>query len=350
MRKYDEAIAECDEAGGRGRSFEAGVERLTVLAAKLRSTGTDPKSLRPQVRAILEQAQPDSAATWYLVSTLHRMNGDPDAALKACDKAVEFQPKAARTLLARATIRVERNEHDRALDDCQRVLELSPDNARAYYLKGQVRLHQSEYEDALREYDEARRYEPRMMLAVVGRSNVFNRRKEFDRAIAECSAGLEFEPENASLLFNRAFARAREDAEGALSDYESVLRLDPLNAAAWNNRGLLKGHARQYDLALRDFDEAIRLNPKAIYYTNRAAVYDKLKRPKDAEADRRRAKELQPSDKETRNRDRRIDRVDTVVVRVMSRRGIESHIASAGRDVLLRAFGNDREQPIAVGS
>jgi serine/threonine protein kinase/tetratricopeptide (TPR) repeat protein len=307
LRKYDEAIADCDEAGGRGRSFEAGVERLSVLSAKSRSTGTDPKTLRPQVRTLLEQAQPDSAPTWYLVSSLHRMNGDTDAALKACDKAVELQPKSARVLLARATIRVERNENDRALEDCQKVLELSPDNARAYYLKGQVRLHQAEYDDALREYDEARRYEPRMMLAVVGRSNVFNRRKDFDRAITECSAGLEIEPDNASLLFNRAFARTREDKEGALSDYDHVLKLDPLNASAWNNRGLLKGHAKQYEKALSDFDEAIRLNPKAMYYTNRAAVYDKLKRPKDAEADRRRAKELQPNDKETRLHKAQID-------------------------------------------
>src|SRR5581483_9780679 len=70
--------------------------------------------------------------------------------------------------------------------------------------------------------------------------------------------------------FQRALAREKKgDIEGALADYDVVIRLDPRNAAAYNNRGDMRFRRHELDRALADFEEAIRLDPglAAAYYT-----------------------------------------------------------------------------------
>ena len=47
----------------------------------------------------------------------------------------------------------------------------------------------------------------------------------------------------------------------AIQDYDQAIRLDPNNAAAFNNRGNAYTRRRQYDRAIADYSEAIRLVP-----------------------------------------------------------------------------------------
>jgi tetratricopeptide (TPR) repeat protein len=48
----------------------------------------------------------------------------------------------------------------------------------------------------------------------------------------------------------------------AIADYGEAIRLDPNNAAAFRNRGVLNTRVRRYDRAIADFTDAIRLDPK----------------------------------------------------------------------------------------
>jgi tetratricopeptide (TPR) repeat protein len=58
------------------------------------------------------------------------------------------------------------------------------------------------------------------------------------------------------------FKRAEYDL--ALRDYEEALRLNPALASAHNNRGLVYENRRQFDLAIQSFDAAIKLNPRSV--------------------------------------------------------------------------------------
>jgi tetratricopeptide (TPR) repeat protein len=59
----------------------------------------------------------------------------------------------------------------------------------------------------------------------------------------------------------------------AIRDYDEAIRLNPKNVAAFNNRGNAYVSRRMYDRAIQDFDEALRLNPNnALYLRNRCGT------------------------------------------------------------------------------
>lgn len=59
----------------------------------------------------------------------------------------------------------------------------------------------------------------------------------------------------------------------AIRDYTEAIKINPTDPSYYYNRGLAYNNEREYDLALRDYDEAVRLNPLS------AEIYGRLKFP-----------------------------------------------------------------------
>jgi tetratricopeptide (TPR) repeat protein len=80
---------------------------------------------------------------------------------------------------------------------------------------------------------------------------------------------------SASEIFERAYKHSEEMRyNDAIRDYTEVLRLNPNDIHAYNNRGNIYKDKELYDLALADYDEAMRLNPNhPTTYYNRGLVY-----------------------------------------------------------------------------
>jgi tetratricopeptide (TPR) repeat protein len=69
------------------------------------------------------------------------------------------------------------------------------------------------------------------------------------------------------------YARKREFNK-AIDDYTEAVKLNPYYTDAYNNRGNVYSETGQYDKALQDFTEALRLRPEAVnIYYNRCMVY-----------------------------------------------------------------------------
>ena len=51
------------------------------------------------------------------------------------------------------------------------------------------------------------------------------------------------------------------DYQAAISDYDEAIRLDPKYTIAYYNRGSAKNELGDSEAAISDYDEAIRLNP-----------------------------------------------------------------------------------------
>jgi len=65
--------------------------------------------------------------------------------------------------------------------------------------------------------------------------------------------------------------RNKKEYDKAIADYDEAIRLDPKYVPAYNNRGLAWAAKKDYDKAIADYDEIIRLDPKeASAWNNKA--------------------------------------------------------------------------------
>ena len=81
----------------------------------------------------------------------------------------------------------------------------------------------------------------------------------------------------------------------AVSDYNEAIRLDPSREVAFINRGNAWFHKKEYDKAIADYNEAIRLDPKyAVAFNNRGCAWRAKKDYGKAIADYNEAIRLDP--------------------------------------------------------
>ena len=96
---------------------------------------------------------------------------------------------------------------------------------------------------------------------------------------ANPAASQQSKPQNTnnaeSYIISGESAYNRGDYDRAISDFTQAIRLDPNSATAYNNRGLTYDTKGDYDKALADYTQAIRLDPNsATTYANRSDVYN----------------------------------------------------------------------------
>lgn len=100
-----------------------------------------------------------------------------------------------------------------------------------------------------------------------------------DAQIAACTwllkSGLADQVGLATAYYDRGNAyAAKEDYDSAIRDYDQAARLDPSHAPTFRNRAAAHRYKREYDLAIQDYNEVIRLKPDdASAYHDRALSY-----------------------------------------------------------------------------
>src|SRR5690554_749286 len=98
---------------------------------------------------------------------------------------------------------------------------------------------------------------------------------------------IEKSQDNSELFKERGDRKSSiEDFEGALSDYNNAITINPNCDNYYNSRGIVFLHLKKIDDALEDFKTAININPNSsTYYSNRAFTYGELGRFENASTD-----------------------------------------------------------------
>jgi tetratricopeptide (TPR) repeat protein len=173
---------------------------------------------------------------------------DPDLSISGCTAMIqsghETQQKLAIDFFNRGYAYAAKDQKERAIEDFDQAIRLNPNYALAFVARGLAYFDDRAIED----FDQAIRLNPNYALAFVARGVAYSDKRQYDRAI---------------------------------EDFDQAIRLNPNYAMAFNDRGrayFSKGRAAcrpasfppcalaiaQYDRAIEDFDQAIRLNPNDV--------------------------------------------------------------------------------------
>jgi tetratricopeptide (TPR) repeat protein len=163
-------------------------------------------------------------------------------------------------------------------------IALQPDLPWAYVCRGLAHLDLRDYPGALGDFDRVIALRPDMVEAYINRAVARMGLGDFAGAVADLDGALEHPYAPVQALFRRAAARERlGDRAGAAQDRVEALRRHPDDELSWIFRGLarLKDNPEG---ALSDFDSALAINPRSkSALENKAFVLaERLSRPEEA--------------------------------------------------------------------
>lgn len=98
--------------------------------------------------------------------------------------------------------------------------------------------------------------------------------QRIDGCTAVIKAGREKGDKLAETFDNRGIAyRLKGDYDRAIQDYNQAIKLNGKFAMAYNNRGVAYDNKGEYDRAIQDYEQAIKLKPSAEGHFNRGNAY-----------------------------------------------------------------------------
>jgi tetratricopeptide (TPR) repeat protein len=192
---------------------------------------------------------------------------DPDRALSDCDEAIKLDPNLAAAHINRGNVYLNKADVDRAFNDFNEAIRLDPKSGWAYTARGDIYRNKGDFDHAIADFSESIRLDPSYALAYSFRGELYKRKGDFDHALLDLNDAIRLDPNYAMALFTRGcISYTQGDGPAALADFNDAIRLDPDNAEFYFNRGVayfvVGGHLADAEADLR---KAAELNPKDAY-------------------------------------------------------------------------------------
>jgi tetratricopeptide (TPR) repeat protein len=288
------------------------------------------------------RCNPNSGFAYYHRGSIRFEKREYDLALSDFGEAARCDMHPASALIMRARAYIAKNDLERALASCDGAIAIEPTSALNYNWRSYVYALRKEYDKRDRDYAEALRLDPHIddlsnkMEWSLDNSNKWSlnnsnnsklrqspakvwaptladtirelfhqaeaayKQGDYDRAIAIGNDLLLMDLSVA--IASRAFANrgnaysGKGDEDRAMRDYDEAINLDPCYAGAYVDRGLLLSKKGEHSEARKDFGEALRLNPNQweAYY-DRGADFRDERKLEEAIADFSKAIDLNPS-------------------------------------------------------
>jgi tetratricopeptide (TPR) repeat protein len=221
---------------------------------------------------------------------------DPQAALADYSRSIELNNQRYRPYFALGTLYLKMRRYQEAIADFTRTLELNGRYVKAWVNRGNAYRDLNQADAAIADYNEALKINRRFDKALNNRGAAYLKKGMYNEALKDFTRVIETDPSYVNAYINRAALYINPNVkqyELAIQDYDTALRLDPVNAQARHYRGVaLRGLGRDTE-ALEDFNESITLSPNtAVYYYTRAQTLRAMGRRDEAFQDARKAQSL----------------------------------------------------------
>ena len=226
-------------------------------------------------------------------------------ALADLSRACELEPDNAEYAYGRGMANWDNHHPIPAMQDFDRALQVDPNYLPARLSRAELRIATGDKSGAAEDADAADRIAPPQADARFQLSQLYQKADLLDTAIAELDLWIAHHPDDSkmtSALRGRCWLRGLQDRElgKALSDCNAALRRidkrSPLSAEIFSARGLVRLRAGDYQRAIADFDETVKLEPQnawALY--GRGIAKRRLKMLAAGEEDASRAASLAPA-------------------------------------------------------
>lgn len=193
-----------------------------------------------------------------------------EAAIPFCTRAIESGQYAGDELagiyLNRGLRYAIMKDYERAISDYTTAVKIYPAFAKGYANRGAVYYRLRDFDKALADFDEAIRVDRNYVGGYIGRGEVHLAKGDYERAIAEFTQASKLSElrSSAAIFYSRGVAYlCAKQFERALEDENQVVKIAPKAWMAYWARGVVHHASGKFDLAISDYSTAAQLNPKS---------------------------------------------------------------------------------------
>jgi tetratricopeptide (TPR) repeat protein/ADP-heptose:LPS heptosyltransferase len=252
-------------------------EALCADGYRLRAAGRPLDAAQCCQQAL--SIDPNYADATHLMGLLSFDGGQYDHALEWLTRAIRQAPKAEYLKHLGAVLQHVKR-HDEALKAFDKAVQFQPDSAELWCCLGGALLPLGRDDDALLSYQHALKLQPDNFDAASKSGVLLHRRERWEEALAHFNICLAVQPDLAPILNLRAIAhRGMRDYDRYLADSLRAHALDPADAEACNNAGEALLRLGREEDAVAWFDKALALLPNnPTVLTNKAEAMTQLRR------------------------------------------------------------------------
>ncbi len=258
-QKWDAAIAEFEKA----LQLEPDMFRAQLLLAVCQLNNRRPDQAKANLTACL-QRQPKAISLYLLRGFASGEEGYQrmKAAQKASPRLKALEQEKAET------------QFEAAEADFKTAFGHHPKPAERYALlvnRGALRLRRRQLDDAIKDFQEAIALKPDQVVAYISLGQAYRQQGRFDAAVEQFTSAIRLKPEMPALYRSRALARLADGRpspgaiDESLRDFSEAIRLDPPGtpdfAADRARRGRVLLRVGRPDEALADAEAALRAVP-----------------------------------------------------------------------------------------
>jgi tetratricopeptide (TPR) repeat protein len=257
IRNYNEAIRLNDKSAEaflyRGQAYER--------------QSKYPEAISDYNRAILLQSPyPEAFRGLGRVALIQR---DDDKAIAYFNQALETNQNDAEAYMGLGEAFIRKNKPEAAIEAYKRAVDIRPNSADANERLGDVMAETGQYDQAVAAYTNAIRLNPALAKTYLSRGvaeeksgKLISAQSDYDLAISKDPNFSEAYLKKADLMVALLPSpRSNRDVELALFNYTEAIRSNPKSAEAYFKRGRLLQSQGRDQLAIPDFSQAINLSP-----------------------------------------------------------------------------------------
>ena len=287
----------------RGRAEYASVSNVIEIAEDFERVGTwfsagrQPNIEQTQAygRAIADFTEAirldgNNAVAYSNRGEAYLQKGDVDNAIADFNQAIRLNPRYAWAYNNRGVAYGFKDEIDRAIADYTHAIRHDPQFSYPYYNRGNIYLRRNDYDRAIADFTQAIQVDPNYANAYFQRGFAYSAKGDYDRCIADLTQGIRIEPSNAGAYFARGYVYyergnanliASSGGAGAGTNLGEYARGFAANLGTYfglnsnsSNRDRLRRRTKEdWDRAIADYTQAIRLDPYFVdAYVNRAEL------------------------------------------------------------------------------
>jgi serine/threonine protein kinase/tetratricopeptide (TPR) repeat protein len=251
-------------------------------------------------RALLQQArdlEPQDSFVHYALGLSHAALGDYPKAAAALDASIALWPGFHGSHYQRGRVHNELKEHGEAVSEFGKALHLRPDFSNALVDRSFARLALKDYRAAEDDLNKALESGSAPTRAYFVRAHVRTLAGDREGAAADRAEGLRREPSDDQSWVVRGIARlGNKDREGALGDFDKALELNPRRLAALENRAVVLADTPGcMEKAVETLDTAIKFYPEyGQARASRGVLLARLDKSDEALRDAQEAERLDP--------------------------------------------------------